>query len=51
MRTNEIVSLLFCITTKCSHSGFDMGLGLLGYGIRFQWYDNRHWDYKEKRYE
>ena len=50
IRTNEIVSLLFCVTTRCSHSGFEIGLEFLGYGIRLQWYDNRHWDYKEKRH-
>lgn len=32
-------------TRRCDHAGIEIVLGLLGYGIHFRIYDNRHWDY------
>jgi len=40
---------LFDIDTSFSiredHAGFELTLGLFGYGIHFRIYDTRHWDY------
>ena len=30
---------------KCDHAGVKLELGLFGYELVFQLYDNRHWDY------
>lgn len=50
-RYGHIVSLNFNCTTRQSHAGVDLELGLLGYGIHFTWYDNRHWDNEKKAWE
>jgi hypothetical protein len=50
MRTDDIVSLDFRITTRCDHAGVDLWLGLASYSINFRWYDTRHWDYSHGRY-
>jgi hypothetical protein len=44
MRTDDIVSLDFRITTRCDHAGVDLWLGLASYSINFRLYDNRHWN-------
>jgi hypothetical protein len=33
-----------------SHAGLDIELGLLGYCVRFNFYDNRHWNIAEGRW-
>ena len=35
---------------KTDHAGIEIGIGLLGYGIRFRIYDTRHWDYEKDTY-
>ena len=46
---------LFDIDTSFSiqedHAGFDLTLGLFGYGINFRIYDTRHWNYEKKAWE
>lgn len=32
-------------TRRRDHAGLEIVFGLLGYGIHFRIYDNRHWDY------
>ena len=33
------------------HAGFEICLGMFGYGVHFHIYDTRHWDYKKKTWE
>ena len=33
------------------HAGFELCLGLLGYGIHFHIYDTRHWNYTTNTWE
>ena len=33
------------------HAGFDLTVGLLGYGIHFRIYDIRHWNYETNTWE
>jgi hypothetical protein len=39
------------LTHKQDHPGFEIGIGILGYGIHFRIYDTRHWDYEKECYE
>lgn len=47
-------SSLFCfninITTRQSHAGIDIEIGLLGYCFHFNLHDSRHWNYEEGRW-
>jgi hypothetical protein len=38
-----LVSFMFNWTVRQSHAGIDLELGLFGYNVHFQFYDNRHW--------
>jgi hypothetical protein len=38
---------MFNWTVRQSHAGLDLELGLFGYNVHFQFYDNRHWNVKE----
>ena len=40
----DILDLFIRITHKQDHAGIHLGLGLLGFNIEFQIYDNRHWN-------
>lgn len=40
---NSIVDCDVSLTTREDHAGFEIELGLLGYGVHFHIYDNRHW--------
>jgi len=42
---NCILLLGLSLTTRRSHAGLRLELGLLGYSVSFEIYDNRHWDY------
>ena len=33
------------------HAGFELVVGLFGYGINFRMYDTRHWNYEKKAWE
>ena len=37
-------------THRTDHAGFEIGIGLLGYGIHFRIYDTRHWNYEKDTY-
>jgi hypothetical protein len=50
IRDTTIVSFNFRLTTRQSHGGLYMELGLLGYNFSFNFYDNRHWNYEDGRY-
>lgn len=49
-RDTSILSLNFNWTIHQSHAGLDIELGLLGYCIHANFYDNRHWNYEANRY-
>lgn len=38
-------------THKSDHAGFELGIGLFGYGIHFRIYDTRHWNHDTNRWE
>lgn len=40
---NIVISLDVSITQQQDHAGFRIGIGVLGYCVEFDWYDNRHW--------
>lgn len=50
-RSNDVLDLNFQITTRQSHGGVRLGLGLLSFNCEFQFYDNRHWDYETNTWE
>ena len=50
LEDTTIVSFMFRLSTRQSHSGLNMELGLLGYSFNFNFYDNRHWNYEANRY-
>jgi hypothetical protein len=41
---------MFNWTVRQSHAGLDLELGLFGYNVHFNFYDNRHWNSKEGRW-
>jgi hypothetical protein len=48
------VTLISCIiswTVRQSHAGLELELGLFGYNVHFNFYDNRHWDYARGEWE
>lgn len=49
-RDNTIVSFMFRLTTRQSHAGLMIDVGLLGYSASFQFYDIRHWNAEAGRY-
>jgi hypothetical protein len=50
-RGSTLISFCFNWTVRQSHAGLDIELGLFGYDVHFQFYDNRHWDNKNKCWE
>jgi len=49
-KDNTIVSFTLRITTRQSHAGVMIGLGLLGHSVLFNFYDIRHWNTEAGRY-
>ena len=49
-RDFTLVSFRFNWTIRQSHAGLDMELGLFGYCVQINFYDNRHWNIEEGRY-
>lgn len=50
MRTTDIVSIDLQVTTRQDHAGIELWLGLFGFSINMQIYDNRHWNHQEGRW-
>lgn len=44
-RSDTIVELEGRISFRQDHAGITLGVGLFSWTVRFQLYDNRHWDY------
>ena len=51
LKDNSILSFHFHLTARQSQSGLDLEMGVLGYSFNFKFYDCRHWDYQNGRYE
>lgn len=51
MKTNGIIGFGTGVSTRCDHAGFRFEITLLGYELAFNFYDNRHWNYEEGRWE
>ena len=49
-RTNQVINFEFHWNRNADHAGIGFELGLLGYGLEFQIYDTRHWDYENNRW-
>jgi hypothetical protein len=49
-KDSVLVSFMFNWTVRQSHAGVDLGLGMFGYNIHCQFYDNRHWNHTEGRW-
>jgi hypothetical protein len=49
-RDSSLLAFNFNWTIRQSHAGLDVELGLFGYCIHFNIYDNRHWNYTEGRW-
>jgi hypothetical protein len=49
-KDSTLLSFMFNWTLRQSHAGLDIDVGLLGYNVHFQFYDNRHWNSKEGRW-
>jgi hypothetical protein len=49
-RDNTIVSLMFRWAIRQSHGGVMLDIGVLGYSVSVQCYDNRHWNAEAGRY-
>jgi hypothetical protein len=39
------------LSVREHHARFEITVGLFGYGIHFQIYDTRHWNYERNSYE
>jgi hypothetical protein len=50
-KDSTLVAVRFNWTVGQSHAGLDLELGLFGYCVHFQFYDNRHWNFETKNYE
>ncbi len=49
-RDFTLVSFRFNWTVRQSHAGLDLELGVFGYNVNFQFYDVRHWDSENGRW-
>lgn len=43
-KSADILDIFLRITHRQDHAGLHIGLGLFGFNLEFQIYDNRHWD-------
>ncbi len=50
-KDSSLISFRVDLTTRQSHSGLNLEVGLLSYCVNFTFYDCRHWNYGASRYE
>lgn len=50
-RDMSIIGASVMLTTRCSHAGLMIEFALLSYCFEFSFYDSRHWDYEQDRFE
>jgi hypothetical protein len=48
---STIVVCSMRLTNRRDHAGLDIMLGLFGYCVHFNFYDNRHWDYELNKWK
>ncbi len=51
IKSTSWLKLSINVTTSCNHPGVRLELGLLGYEGSSHFYDGRHWDYDNNRFE
>lgn len=51
LKADNLLRFEFGFTIREDHAGLNLELGLFGYEIHFTFYDNRHWNHKEGRWE
>lgn len=49
--SSDIIDIHLSITHRRSHAGVELELGLFGYNVHFMFYDSRHWDYENNKWE
>ena len=47
----DILDFFIRHTSRQSHAGLYIGIGLFGYNFEFQFYDSRHWDYEQGKWQ
>lgn len=50
-KSADILDIFLRVLHKQDHAGIQTGLGLLGFNIEFQIYDNRHWNDETQRWQ
>jgi hypothetical protein len=50
-RDSTILAISFDWSIRRDHAGLNICIGLLSYCFDFNFYDNRHWNHQERRYE
>jgi hypothetical protein len=50
-RDFTLLSFMFDWTVSQSHAGLDLELGVFGYCVHFNFYDNRHWNFEKGYFE
>ena len=50
-RSNTIAEIEARLRFREDHAGLIVGLGLLSYTLRAQFYDTRHWNYEKKAWQ
>ena len=50
-RSNTVIEFEARLRHREDHAGLTVGLGLLSYTLRAQFYDTRHWNYEKKAWE
>lgn len=51
LKNDNLLRFEFGFTIRGDHAGTNLELGLFGYEIHFTFYDHRHWDYEQGRWE
>lgn len=49
-KDSTLVSFMINWSVRQSHAGLDIDIGLCGYNVHFNFYDNRHWNVDEGRW-
>ena len=50
-RSNTVIEFEAKLRHREDHAGLTVGLGLLSYTLRAQFYDTRHWNYEKKAWQ
>jgi hypothetical protein len=49
--SGSLLDVDISLSVREHHAGFEITVGLFGYGIHFRIYDTRHWSYERNKYE